>query len=201
MRIAIDIDGTLRDLETQIRRYIEEDYPEKLDEYDKIIGIEYRTMNPLIGADEAMNWFYEERPFELFAMAPRLHRTLIEDLNKFAATAEVQGHSVEIASVQRGKSIIATLHWLSKMGCKIKKYSFYDTMQDKIDAKFDVYLDDCPQVLEACKPGFELIYDTTLPLAIKVPYEFNKHIGCPSLDVVNGKFNDIYDILNIERGF
>lgn len=190
MIIAFDIDGTLRDLETQVKKYLEEDYPEHYEEILKTLGKEYYALDPILGHDETMKWFYEDRPFELFAMAPRVHRSIIEDLNKFAKAAESQGHEVIIASVQRDLSIMATLHWLSKMGCKIKTYRFFDTMQDKINAGFDVYIDDCPEVLESHTRR-----------SLKVPYEFNKHIDCPELDIANGKFNDIYDILNIERGF
>lgn len=202
MIIAIDIDGTLRDLETQIRKYLEEDYPEHIEDFDNNVGKVYRTLNPLIGEFEAMKWLYEERPMELFAMAPRVHRSIIEDLNKFAQAAENQGHKVVIASVQRDKSIMATTHWLSKMGCKVKHYDFFDTMQDKIDYNYDVYVDDCPEVLNACEIGWEpRKMANRNPIGIKVPYDFNKNIECPVLDIKKGKFNDIYNILNIERGF
>ena len=198
MIIAVDIDGTLRDLETQIRRYLEEDYPEKVNDYDLVVGKTYRTLDPLIGEEATIKWLYEERPFELFAMAPRLHRIIFEDLNRFAAAAEKQGHTVVIASVQRGKSIMATMQWLSKFGCKVKAYQFFDTMQEKIDAGYDVYIDDCPEVLEACDQDNVSGHGT---FAVKIPYEFNESIDCPILDIKAGKFNDIYDILNIERGF
>ncbi len=204
MIIAIDIDGTLRDLETQIRQYIEMDYPGSLETYDKVVGKEYRTLTPTIGEEEAMKWLYDDRPFELFAIANRTHPKIIEDLNKFAKSAERDGHTVVIASVQRGKSIMATLSWLSKFGCKIKNYDFHDTMKDKIEAGYDVYVDDCPEVLDACSG--QLFGTTDLaarngPIGIKVPYKFNEDIDCITLDILGGKFNDIYEILNIERGF
>ena len=197
MIIAVDVDGTLRDLETQIRMYLEMDYPDLVEEYDKILGKEYRTLSPLMPEPEIMTWLYDERPFELFAIADRLHPKVIEDVNKFAKVAESLGHTVVIASVQRGKSIMATLSWLSKFGCKLKHYDFFDTMQDKIDAGYDVYIDDCPEVLEACTPSTGGIS----PIGVRIPYEFNKHVeNVHDLDIANGKFNDIYDILKIERG-
>ena len=99
---------------------------------------------------------------------------------------------------------MATLSWLSKFGCKLKHYDFFDTMQDKIDAGYDVYIDDCPEVLEACTGALFGSRDLTArngPIGLKVPYEFNKHIeDVYDLDIANGKFNDVYEILNIERG-
>ncbi len=195
MIIAIDIDGTLRDLESQIEKYFEEDFPDHIEKFLELKGKDYQSLDPVIGRDETIKWLYETRPFELFAMSPRIHRSVIGDLNQFAKACKAQGHQAVIASVQKDKSIIATLHWLSKMGCKIKEYQFFDTMQDKIDyIPFDVYIDDCPQVLEQ-------VHKDPDRIAIKVPYEFNKHIDCPTLDIANGKFNDIYDILKIEREF
>ena len=142
MIIAIDIDGTIRDLETQILKYAEEDFTE--DQFDLIkdnVGRIYRSLDPIIGEEKTHEWLYEERPFHLFAIANRTHRKIIEDINRFAKIVEAQGHQAVIASVQREKSIIATLHWLSRVGCKIKEYQFFDTMQDKIDyIPFDVYI-------------------------------------------------------------
>jgi len=202
MIIAFDIDGTLRNLETQVRRYIEMDFPDSVDQYDNIVGKEYWTLDSTIGKENTMRWLYEDRPFELFAIAERIHPKVIEELNKFAKAAEVDGHTVVIASVQRGKSIMATLSWLSKFGCKLKNYDFFDTMQEKMDAKYDVYIDDCPGVLESCTGSLFGSHNLTTrngAVAIKIPYEFNEHINCPVLDIADGKFIDIYDILNIER--
>lgn len=61
-------------------------------------------------------------------------------------------------------------------------------MEEKINYGFDIYVDDCPDVLK-----------NTDYLAIKVPYEYNKDINVQTLDIENGKFNDLFEILNIER--
>ena len=203
LTIAVDIDGTLRDLEKQIDKYLEYDHPEKIDKFREIKNSVYRSLDPVFeNKTDVYKWIYEERVFELFGMADRMHRKVIDDLNIFITTAREQGFEVVIASVQRNQSVTATMHWLSKWGCKAQRYEFFYTMQDKIDANFDIYIDDCPEVLEAFE-GKDVVKHTGdvkgLPRAIKIPYGFTKDIKCPSLDIANGKFDDLYEMLGVEK--
>jgi len=201
--IAVDLDGTLRDLEKQIDRYLEADHPDKIDKFREIVGKQYRSLDPVFETKEELyQWMYEERVFELFGMADRLHKRVIDDLNIFAATAKQQGFEVVISSVQRNQSVTATLHWLAKWGCKIQHIRFFNTAQDKVDANFGIYIDDSPEVLVQLA-GKDIVPSTgpviSRPRAIKIPYAFTKDIDCPSLDIANGKFDDLYEILGIER--
>lgn len=195
--VAIDIDGTLRDLESQIDKYLENDYPEKHDGYTNARGKEYRTLDGLFfSREEIIKWLYEDRPFELFGMAGKVHRKVIDDLNILYNSTKGTDFEIVIASVQFDKSVPATLHWLAKNGCKVQKIFFFDTMKEKIDAGFDIYVDDCPEVLNFYRRKKT---KSKLSRAIKVPYEFNKGIKCPVVDIVNGKFDDLYGILGIEK--
>lgn len=203
--ISIDIDSTLRDFGSQVEKFLEMDHPDILDEYTETSKKTFRALDPLFDSiDESLHeWMYDYRVFQLFGQANRTHPKVIDDLNIFTNCAENQGFSVVIASVQKGRSITATLHWLSKWGCRIKNYRFFDSMQEKIDANFDIYLDDCPEVLEAYE-GKTTIHPrertiTEIPRAIKVPYGYNKGITCPTVDIVNGDFDTIYNILGVEK--
>lgn len=203
LTIAVDIDGTLRDLETQMEKYLEADHPDKLDKFNEIKHTVYRSLDPLFeNQEDVYSWIYEERVFELFGMAERLHPKAIDDLNIFTNVAKQHGFEVVIASVQRQQSVTATLHWLAKWGCKVQNIQFFDSMQAKVDAGFDIYIDDCPEVLIPYA-GKEAVAATGPvnghPRAIKIPYDFTKDIKCPSLDIANGKFDDLYDILSIEK--
>lgn len=204
MTIAVDIDGTLRNLENQIETILEYDHPEKLEKFKQNTGVVYRTLDDVFdNQEELFQWMYEERVFELFGRAGRLHPKVIDDLNFFTVAARNVGFDVVIASVQRNQSITATMHWLSKNGCKVPRYEFFNTMQDKIDRGFDFYIDDCPDVLNA------VVGQTKVPdfhesmagvsRAIKIPYDFTKDINCPSLDIANGKFDDLYEMFGIEK--
>ena len=206
--IAIDVDGVLRDLSDQILKYIEADFPEVYEEVAKNIDKVFYSLDPHFRTNEELvAWMYEGRVFELFGMAGRINRNVIDKLNFFTEVAEENGYEVWIASVQKGRSISATMNWLSKWGCRVKNYKFFDTMQDKIDHGFDVYLDDCPmvveQILELEKNNPLYVNpdgaDIVVPRAIKVPYEFNSHVECPSLDIRGGNFDDLYGLLNLEK--
>lgn len=199
-RIAVDIDGTLRNLQGQLVKYLEQDHPDKVDKFREIVQTEYRSLDPLFDSRvDLFDWMYNERVFELFGMAQRIHPKVIDELNIFSVAAENSGYDVWIASVQRGRSISATLHWLAKWGCRVPNIMFFPTMQDKINENFDVYIDDCPEVIEATM-GTKFNYGSiSIPTSIKIPYGFTKDINVPELDIENGKFNDLYDILGVEK--
>lgn len=204
LTIAVDIDGTLRDFTKQLDKYLEEDHPDKIDKFREIKHSAYLALDQIFNSKEEMySWMYEERVFELFGMADRTHKKVIDDLNIFTKTAKSQGFTCVIASVQRDQSVTATLHWLAKWGCKIQHIRFFDSMQDKIDANFDIYIDDCPDVISAFS-GRTIIHPvekilTDIPRAIKIPYEFTKDFDCPALDIANEKFDDLYEILGVEK--
>lgn len=189
--ISIDIDGTIRDLIFQIEKYIEIDHYDKYHAFLETKNIKFNSLDKIFGSKEKVyEWMYEQRVFELFGMAPRLHPKIIDELNMFTLAAEQQGYDVWISSVQFDRSIPATLFWLSKNGCKVPNIKFFRTMKEKARHKFDIYLDDCPEILKSNKKS---------SIKIKVPYKYNEDFDLPSLDIENGDFNHIYDILKIER--
>lgn len=187
--IAIDIDGTIRNFDKQLDKYLEMDHPDKIDKYREVRDKEFWSLTTAFDGDtdSLFKWVYDERVFELFGMAGRTHPRIIDDLNILNNVLQESQYELVIASVQRDRSIPATLHWLSKWGSRVKRIEFYDSMQEKIDARYDIYLDDCPMVIEQSKQS------------IKVPYGFNEHLDVPTLDVVNGKFDDLYDILGVHK--
>ena len=201
--IAVDIDGTLRNLDKALDLFLEEDHPDKIDKFREINGNIYRSLDEVFKTEKDLfTWMYEERVFDLFGRSERTHKRVIDDLNIFQKAAWNAGFDVVIASVQRDQSVTATMHWLSKWGCKVQRYEFFYTMQDKINRNFDIYIDDCPQVLEAF--AGKIVVPKSGPInglsrAIKIPYNFTKDIDCPSLDIANGNFDDLYDILAIEK--
>jgi 5'(3')-deoxyribonucleotidase len=186
--ISIDIDETIRNLSFQIEKYLEIDHPNLLDKYLETRGEQFNSLDKLFPSKEDfLVWMYDERVFQLFGMAPRTHPKVIDDINHFALSLEDSEYEVWLSSVQRDRSITATLFWLGKFGCRIKNYKFFNTMKEKIDHGFDIYVDDCPEVLA-----------NTNYMSIKVPYKYNESINAPTLDIVNGGFKDIYEILQIK---
>lgn len=206
--IGIDIDGTLRDFESQVEKYIEKDYPQALSSFRQIKHNEYRTLDKIgVFSDiqEVWKWMYEERVFELFGMAPRVHQNAISNLNIFAKAADQAGFDLVISTVQKNQSVTATLHWLSKWGSRIQTILCFNSSTDKLNSGIDIFIDDSPELLCHYQDVQFSPYirhpskDVDVPRFIKVPYKFNEHINVPSVDIPNGKFNDLYEILHIDR--
>ena len=194
--VAVDIDGTLRNLQGQLIKYLEVDHPDKVDKFRELVDQEYYSLDPLFKTKKDLHqWMYNERVFELFGMAQKLHPKVIDELNIFTKTAEQQGYEIWISSVQKDRSITATLHWLSKWGCRVPNIKFFSSFTEKIEYGFDVYVDDCPDVIISTMESV----NTLVPSSIKVPYGFNKKIDAPSLDIQNGEFNNLYNMLGVEK--
>lgn len=191
MILSMDIDGTIRNALDSMARVMAVDYPEQVEKFNEVRDKFYDSPGIAFNNDreKVLSWMYVDRPFEIFGKAERMHKNIMDDLNIFANSAKNHGIEVIIASVQRGKSIPATMYWLAKFGCTISRYVFFDTMEEKVCANFDIYVDDCPHILEN--------FDSSR--IIKNVHGYNSHIDCPSIDVIGGKFDDIYEILGVEK--
>lgn len=206
--IGFDIDGTLRDFESQVETYIEKDYPSALEAFKQIKHKQYRTLDKIgvfSDVSEVWDWMYNQRVFELFALAPRTHPKVIDNLNILAKAAESSGFDVVLATVQKERSVTATLHWLAKWGCRVQMIMCFNSFKDKLNSGIDIFVDDSPELLEhSLDTQFSSNIrhpskDLDIPRFIRVPYPFNAHIDVPFVDIVNGKFNDLYEILHIDR--
>lgn len=208
--VAVDIDNTLRDFSGAVEKWIEIDHPDKSEMLLSVQDSEYRSLDAIFDThEEVHDWMYDERVFQIFGSANRVHSKIMDQLNALEKVSKSNGFKLTIASVQRERSVSATLWWLAKFGCRVQDYKFFNTMQDKIDYGFDVYIDDSPEVLEALveRDKEDVVWNThpqihdiphSIPSAIKIPYGYNDHIDVPILDVRDGKFNDIYEMLNIK---
>lgn len=200
LTVAVDIDGTLRNLHGQLVKYLEMDHPDKLDKFRELVGNEYYALDPLFETrSDLKQWMYDERVFELFGMAQKIHPKVIDELNIFTKAAEQQGYEVWIASVQMDRSVTATLHWLAKWGCRVQNIKFFSSFPNKINHGFDIYIDDNPDVIESTLGTKFNFTSKEIPTAIKIPYGFNENIDAPALDIENGEFNNLYEMLGIEK--
>ena len=197
--IGIDIDGVLRDLASQITFLMDEDFPYK--EWDREFN-EWDLCTTLdMSTDELNQWFYNERLFHLIGMAPKTYNKVIEDLNMFTLAAEAKGYKVAIASVQRGRAVTATLHWLAKNGCRVQNYLFFDSMDEKAQGPFTIIVDDNPQMLETWLKKQPIVDSegNKIPRAIGIKYKYNEHLEFQSLDLEEDRLDKLHDILKIER--
>lgn len=196
--VAIDIDGTLRDLDVSLEKYLEIDHPTRLDTFVNSTEHWDALDRAFDGDREAVvNWLYGQRAFQTFGQAPKMYRDVIDHLNALDKRARINGDvRIVISSVQQEQSITATLFWLSKMGCRVHDIKFYDSFEEKMNDHYDFVVDDHPQVLEAAKANGST--------PVVVPHPYNEHLkekdGFRRLDYEGEKptgLAGLVDLLNL----
>ena len=194
--IAIDIDGTIRDLDSKIIEYLEKDHPHRVKAFEKAGGRWDRLVVSFNNNRESVtNWLYDERAFHLFGAAPKMYTQVIDHLNAISKIAELadEDYEVSISSVQYRQSITATLFWLAKQGCRIKSIKFHDDFEMKANAYYDYVVDDHPEVLEAAKKNGSV--------PIVVPHSYNEHLtekdGYRRLDYTGEKPTGLSGVIDI----
>jgi hypothetical protein len=134
MKIAIEINGVLRDTTKKIEQvyekfYIENILNEKRDfEYEKISDItSLKIQNHLKfkDDDELYDFLYTEHCMEIFGHASSTEYNSFIDLNEFYVDHR-DNHDIILISDEIGRSKPATLFFLSKFGCQIEKIIFYN---------------------------------------------------------------------------
>jgi len=134
MKIAIEINGVLRDTTKKIEQvyekfYIENILNEKRDfEYEKISDItslEIQNHLKFKDDDELYDFLYTEHCMEIFGHAPSTEYNSFIDLNEFYVDHR-NNHDIILISDEIGRSKPATLFFLSKFGCQIEKIIFYN---------------------------------------------------------------------------
>ena len=175
MRIAIDINGVLRDTIGKFKQLYEKhliegnqvDYSNPTYVLDlsgntelEILPepFEYKVLSPITSLDlqkhysfqnkeEYYSFMYEEYCMELFGHTPSTEMTTFIDLNEIYIRYRDKIDFI-ILSDEIGKSKPATLFFLSKFGCEIEKVIFYSNItQNKIWDEFDILLTANPNLL------------------------------------------------------
>ena len=195
MRIAIDVNGVLRDTIGKFKHLYEKHLVESQDEYVNptykldVSGnteletlpqpFEYKVLSPIDSLnlqkhysfqseEEYYSFMYEEYCMEIFGHAPSTEMTTFNDLNEIYIRYRDKIDFV-IISDEIGKSKPATLFFLSKFGCELEKIVFYSNFtENKIWNEFDVLLTANPNLL-LNHPKDKII--------IKFETEYNKEIN------------------------
>lgn len=177
MRIAIEVNGVLRDTIEKFKQVYEKHMiDENLDEsyvipnvfnidesgnteqseieekFDyKILG-EVTSLNLIEhfnfrSKDEYFSFMYEEFPMHIFGHAPSTEMTSFNDLNDFYNEFRDE-HDIVIISDEIGKSKPATLFFLSKFSCLIESVIFYNSVtKDKVLNDFDLIVTSNPEII------------------------------------------------------
>jgi len=188
MKIAIDINGVVRDVFTKAsllyekffleekEDFVSSTYDEKNEEWveeDSVDNFEYKLDLPVKSLDltkhfrfkskeELYDFFYVDFPMQIFGHASSLTNNTFTILNEFYVNYR-DDIDIYLISDEMGKSKPATLFFLSKYGSLIENINFYsnETM-DKVIEDFDVVLTANPNIIEGYKTTKDIIkFNTT----------------------------------------
>lgn len=197
MRIAIDLNGVLRDTvgkfiqvydKHMMNEVLEVDESSKIfnssgdTEWELVknddINFEYGYSLPITSLklqeffkfkddDEYYSFMYEEFPMQIFGHAGSTEMTTFNELNDFY-TSNRDKYRISIVSDEIGKSKPATLFFLSKFGSLIEEIRFFNETTKKLMwDEIDILLTANPDLL-LNKPDNKIV--------IKFETEYNKNI-------------------------
>jgi hypothetical protein len=199
MKIAIEVNGVLRDTIKKIEQVYEKFYIDNvLNEqrdfvYEKVSDITSLKIQDHLkfkNEDEVYDFLYTEHCMEIFGHAPSIEYNTFNDLNDFYVDHR-DNHDIVIISDEIGKSKPATLFFLSKFGCQIEKIYFYNQITlPKIWEEFDLLLTANPDLLLNHPSDKKIIKYNTI---------YNTQItNLPNIDNLKELKNFITDDTNLE---
>jgi len=156
MRLAIDIDGVLRDTFLKIEQVYQKFFIDELelvdDDFKYEIKTPYDTPNyenhfMFKNEEEYFSFLYEEFTMQIFGHAPSSEMSTFHVLSEIYKKYKDKVNFVLI-SKQIGKTKPATLFFISKFGCEIDKVVFYNKLTETtIWDEFDVLVTANPELL------------------------------------------------------
>jgi hypothetical protein len=197
MKIAIDLNGVLRDTIGKITQVYDKHMMNEVLEVDEsskifsnsgdtewelvetentkfdygyslpITSLNLREFFKFKDDDEYYSFMYEEFPMQIFGHAGSTEMSSFNDLNDFYISNR-DNFRISIVSDEIGKSKPATLFFLSKFGCLIEELKFFnETTKNLMWDEIDVLLTANPDLL-LNKPDNKIV--------IKFETEYNKNI-------------------------
>ena len=204
MRIAIDLNGVIRDIFTKTEQiytkfYLDEFEEESVSEFSEetnewVENVEknkfkYELNLPVTSmnlidhfkfekSEDLYDFFYVDFPMQIFGHSPSISANTFNILNDLYVDLR-DNNEITIISDEIGKSKPATLFFLSKYGCLLENIKFYSKVTiEKTFNEFDVIVTANPDLLSI---------DSDNKTIIKVETSYNQ------------KFNSSFTIKNIEE--
>jgi hypothetical protein len=178
-RVAIEIDGVLRDTFAKLEQIYQKFLIDELELVDEDFKFEIKKpfdtkdfTNHFVfkNEEEFVTFVYEEFAMEIFGHSPSSELTTFIDLKDLQI-----GHQNEIEwvliSEQIGKTKPATLFFISKFGCDVDKVVFFNKKTiDKIWNEFDILVASSPNLLSNTDTKPTIKYERTYNSNIDVQY-------------------------------
>lgn len=194
MRIAIEINGVLRNTIGKIEQTYQKFYIDKTEGIEDDNSFKYSMNLPVTSLDlknhflfpsedDVYSFLYEEFPMEIFGHSQSTEYSTFNDLNDIYLNLR-DNHDLLIVSDEIGKSKPASLFFLSKFGCLLEKVKFYsnstiNSMWNEID------------ILLTSNPNLLLEHPED-KIVIKYQTDYNKHVD---VDDSIGTLNEFENVL------
>ena len=129
MKIGIELNNIVRDLNKQIIKYYKKDINQSFD--DK--NVNYNVTNIIDSIDfkskkAKFEYMYVDYPYEIFGCAQTTHRNLAVTINNWLISLgnkEDDRYDVKFFSLkEEALSIQSTYYFLSKIGCRVREMFF-----------------------------------------------------------------------------
>jgi hypothetical protein len=185
MRIAIELNGVLRDTLKKIQQeyekwYLENPFKEdnEKSEYEVISDLttlEISNHLKFKDEDELYKFLYKEHTMEIFGHAGSVETSGMMDFNEFYLDNR-DNHDILIVSDEIGKSKPASLFFISKFGCLVENVKFYsESTINSLWDSIDVLLTANPTLLLNYPKGKTVIkYETSYNKTIEVEHSITK---------------------------
>ena len=129
MKIGIELNNIVRDINKQIIKYYKKDIDKSFD--DKKVNYNVTNIIDIIDLKSKkakFEYMYVDYPYEIFGCAPTMHRNLAVTINNWIAelnNKEDDIYDIKLFSLkEEGLSIQSTYYFLSKIGCRIREMFF-----------------------------------------------------------------------------
>jgi len=198
MRIAVELNGVLRDTLKKIQQEYEKwylDNPFKEDEEKS----EYEVISDLTTLDitshlkfkdknELYDFLYKEHTMEIFGHSSSVETSGMMDFNEFYLDMR-DNHDILIVSDEIGKSKPASLFFISKFGCLVETVKFYsESTINSLWNSVDILLTANPNLLLNHPKNVKVIkFNTTYNTEIKTEHSIS------SIKELKNKIKEIYD--------
>ena len=135
MKIGIELNYVIRDINTQILKYYKKDINKEFD--DKNINKNVSKFIDRLKFDTKKaksDFMYIDYPYEIFGCAKTMERNLSVLLNNFIASfADIDDEEYELAVFslkEKGLSIQSSYYFLSKIGSRVREVHFPKKAED-----------------------------------------------------------------------
>jgi hypothetical protein len=194
MKIAIELNGVLRDTLKKIQQEYEKWYLENPFKEDEEKS-EYQVISDLTTLDISKHLkfkdedeLYKEHTMEIFGHAGSVEHSSMMDFNEFYLDMR-DFHDILIVSDEMGKSKPASLFFISKFGCLVESVKFYsESTINSLWDSIDVLLTANPTLLLNHPKGKTVIkYETLYNQNINVEHTIT------TLKDLKTKITELYD--------